>query len=516
MRRLTIAFICLALAGVLVTARPAAADVTLPHVIGDNMVLQRGMKAPIWGTASPGERVTVSIGKKSVSATADAQGKWSVKLPKLKAGGPLQLTVAGKNTITLKNVLVGEVWVCSGKSNMAFPLAAANNAKQEIAAAKYPHIRLFTVPRKSTPEPQTDVDAAWKACTPETAPSFSAVAYFFGRELHQRLGVPIGLINTSYGGTPAEAWTRLDVLKRTPAAASFLDHYDKSVANLPRLKKQYQQRLAAWRKAAAKARQAGRRAPRRPYPPLGPGHPHAPAGLYNAMLAPLMPFAIRGAIWYQGESNASRAFQYRTIFPTMIRNWRHDWGEGDFSFYWVQLANFRPTKPDPGDSTWAELREAQSMTLSLPHTGEAVIIDIGAALNIHPTNKQDVGKRLALWALRKNYRRHLVYEGPRYQSMTVEGDQIRLHFKHVGDGMVAKGGGPLTSFAIAGKDRHFVWATARIEGDDIVVFSSKVPHPVAVRYGWADNPVCNLYNAEGLPASPFRTDTWPGITVPNK
>ena len=506
----------LAALAVMMFAAPSFAEVKLPSVIADNMVLQRGMKIPIWGTASPGEEVTVTLNGKSAREIADKDGRWMVKLPKQKAGGPFELQVAGSNAITLKNVLIGEVWVCSGQSNMAWTVRNSNNPDEEIANAKHPMIRLFTVPRLSTPEPKTDVEADWQVCTPETIPNFSAVAYFFGRKLHQDLGVAVGLINTSYGGTPTEAWTRYDVLQSEAAAAPIVERYATSVKNQEQIQKQFQERLASWREAAAKARGEGTRVPRRPRAPYGPGHSHAPGGLYNAMIAPLLPYAIRGAIWYQGESNASRAYQYRTLFPLMIRNWRHDWGQGKFPFYWVQLANFRARKDDPGDSDWAELREAQSMALKLKNTGEAVIIDIGEAGNIHPRNKQDVGKRLAVWALAKNYRRHVVRSGPRYDSMTVEGNRIRLTFKHVAGGVTAKGGLMLEGFAIAGQDRKFVWASARIEGDTIVVWSSQVLDPASVRYAWADNPVCNLYNQAGLPASPFRTDRWPGITVNNK
>jgi len=277
--------------------------------------------------------------------------------------------------------------------------------------------------------------------------------------------------------------------------------------------KEYEHMLVEWKQAADKAKAEGKNPPRRPRAPFGPGNPHSPAGLYNAMIAPLIPYGIQGAIWYQGESNAGRAYQYRTLFPAMIKNWRDDWGQGAFSFIFVQLANFMAIKPEPGQSAWAELREAQLMTLALPKTGMAVIIDIGEADDIHPKNKQDVGKRLAKWALARTYGKKLVYYGPVYESMKVNGNRIVLYFDHVGGGLAAGGNEQLKGFAIAGADREFVWADARIEGDTIVVSSDKVSEPVAVRYAWADNPVCNLYNKEGLPATPFRTDDWPGVTV---
>jgi sialate O-acetylesterase len=502
----------------LVGASPALANVKLPAIIGDNMVLQQGRKLPIWGWADPGEEVMVSVSWNTMSwaVTADANGKWMFKMNPPKAGGPYEMTISGKNVIQLKNIMVGEVWICSGQSNMEFAVRGANNAEQEIADANYPNVRLFTVKRTVAEKPQSDCSGSWTPCSPETVPGFSAVGYFFGRELYKKLGVPIGLIHSSWGGTPAEAWTRRGVLEADPEFKPILTRYEEAVANYPQAKKQYEQKLAKWKQAVAKAKAEGTKPPRRPGAPFGPGNPHAPSVLYNGMVAPLIPYGIRGAIWYQGESNASRAYQYRKLFPTMIKNWRHDWDEGDFPFLFVQLANYMQTKPQPSDSAWAELREAQFMTLALPNTGMAVIIDIGDANNIHPKDKQDVGKRLALWALGKTYEQKVVCSGPIYRSMKIEGDRIVLQFDYVGGGLVAVPNEPLKGFAIAGADRKFVWADAKIEGDTVVVSSKEVSQPVAVRYAWADNPTCNLYNKEGLPASPFRTDDWPGVTADNK
>ncbi|MCP4260734.1 MAG: sialate O-acetylesterase, partial [Planctomycetes bacterium] len=393
---------------------------------------------------------------------------------------------------------------------------ASNNAKEEISAANYPNIRLFSVTRKIAGEPQSDCEGSWLECSPETVPGFSAVGYFFGRELHKKLNVPIGLIHTSWGGTPSEAWTRREVLESEPAAGPILERYDDVVARYPQIKQEYLQKVEEWKEAAETAKAEGKKVPRRPRTPYGPENPHAPSGLYNAMIAPLIPYGINGAIWYQGESNASRAYQYRKIFPAMITNWRKDWEQGDFSFLFVQLANFMEIKPEPVDSAWAELREAQLMTLDLPNTGMAVIIDIGEAKDIHPKNKQDVGKRLALWPLTKNYGKNLVYSGPLFKRMNIEDNKAILSFDHVGGGLIARGGGPLKGFAVAGADRKFVWTDAKIDGNKIVVSNNEVSVPVAVRYAWADNPVCNFYNEEGLPASPFRTDSWPGITADNK
>jgi len=502
----------------LVSAGAAWADIKLPAVISDNMVLQSNKKVSIWGWAEPGEEVMVGVSWHSMrwAVTADKDGKWKFKMNSPKTGGPYEMTISGKNTIKVKNILVGEVWVCSGQSNMQMSVQASANAKQEISAANYPNIRLFTVTRKVATEPQSDCAGSWTLCSPQTIPGFSAVAYYFGRELHKKLDVPIGLIHTSWGGTPAEAWTRREALEKEADAAPILERYDDAVAKYPQAKKEYEQKLIEWKKAAEKAKTEGVRTPRRPGAPFGPGHYHSPAGLYNAMIAPLIPYGIGGAIWYQGESNASRAYQYRKLFPAMIKNWRNDWGQGDFPFLFVQLANFMAIDPEPADSMWAELREAQLMTLALPNTGMAVIIDIGEADNIHPKNKQDVGKRLALWALARSYGKKLVYSGPIYKSMKIKGNEIILYFDHVGGGLIAASDEPLKGFAIAGADRKFVWADAKINGDNIVVSSGEVSAPVAVRYAWADNPVCNLYNEEGLPASPFRTDNWPGITVDKK
>jgi len=502
----------------LVNAVAVIADVKLPAVISGNMVLQRGKKIPIWGWAELGEKVSVKGSWQlfGTSTKAKDNGKWTVKIQPPKAGGPYEIVLKGNNTITLKNILVGEVWVCSGQSNMAMSVRSSANAEQEIAEADYPNIRLFTVERKVAEQPQTDCAGSWTSCSPETIPDFSAAAYYFGRELHKELSVPIGLIHTSWGGTPAEAWTRREMLEKDEDFAPILKRYDDAIAKYPQAKKKYEEDVEKWKEAVKKAKAEGKKAPRRPSRPFGPWSPHSPAGLYNAMIAPLIPYGIGGAIWYQGESNAGRAYQYRQLFPAMIKNWRNDWGQGDFPFLFVQLANFMAVDPEPVDSAWAELREAQLMTLALANTGMAVIIDVGEADNIHPKNKQDVGKRLALWALGKSYGKKLEYCGPIYKSMKVErrlivrGEKrsseciIRLFFEHVGGGLAAGGGGPLKGFAVAGADRKFVWADAKIDGNTVVVSSNKVSEPVAVRYGWANNPLCNLYNK--LLTGPIKDD----------
>jgi len=514
-RRLSGLILCFA---IVAFSAASYADIRLPAVVGDNMVLQAGQRVTLWGWADPGEQIGISVSWHSTywRIEADEEGKWSFRLTSPSVGGPYEITLKGKNTITIRNILAGEVWVCSGQSNMQWPVRNSANAEQEIATAKYPKIRLFSVTRKVAETPQEDCTGQWVECSPETAGDFSAVGYFFGREVHENLEMPVGIINTSWGGTPAEAWTSQPMLEENPCFEPIVTRYREAVANFPQIMANYKERLAKWSKAVEKAKAEGKPTPRRPGQPLGPGHPHSPAGLYNAMIAPLSPYTIRGAIWYQGESNASRAYQYRELFPTMIKSWWKAWRLGDFPFLFVQLANFREVKEEPGESDWAELREAQSMTLDLPNTGMAVIIDIGEANNIHPKNKQDVGKRLALWAQANTYGKDVVYSGPLYTSMERKGNKIVLHFDHVGGGLVAGGDKPLKGFAIAGADQKFVWADARIVGDTVVVSSESVADPVAVRYAWADNPICNLYNKAGLPASPFRTDAWPGVTVNNR
>ncbi|HLF92791.1 MAG TPA: sialate O-acetylesterase [Planctomycetota bacterium] len=467
-------------------------DLKLHALFSDHMVLQSDLVAPVWGTAEPGEEVTVAIAGQKKSAKAGADGRWIVKLDPLKTGGPHELTVGGK--ITLKDVLVGEVWVCSGQSNMEMSVNSSNNAAEEKAKSGFPRIRLFTVPKKQADQPERDVVGSWKECGPDTVGGFSAVAYFFGRELNQKLGVPVGLIHTSWGGTPAEVWTSDRVLQSRPEFKNFVNFYAQR-------HEKYEKDLAKHKEDAEKAKAEGKPAPKAPNKPM------KTSCLYNGMIAPLLPYAIKGAIWYQGESNAGNAKLYQTLFPSMIKNWRDDWGQGEFPFGFVQLANYYPRKDQPGDSNWAELRESQTMTLSLPKTGMAVIADIGDAKDIHPKNKQDVGNRLAAWAQSQVYGKDVVYSGPIYESLKLDGNRALVSFKHVAGGLVAKGD-KLTGFAVAGEDRKFVWAEAKIEGDKVVVSCDQVAKPVSVRYAWADNPDCTLYNKEGFPASPFRTDAW--------
>ena len=657
----------LLLPGLLFVAPPAGADVELPAVIADHMVLQQELDAPIWGSAAPGEAVRVRADwlTEEVTTEADADGNWMVRLRTPEAGGPHSITITGGNTITLEDVMIGEVWVCSGQSNMEFAVESTgpgypgvDNYLLDIGSADFPDIRLFNVANSVALEPRTDCTGTWARCSPDTVRGFSAVAYFFGREIHFETGVPIGLIGSNWGGTPAEAWTSAEFLGAMPDFADGLARVAEARTEAADIEERQQTALAAWwaglaqkdagsqpgrwmsaefadeawdemvlpvkwedtelgdfdgivwfRKAVeipaawagrdlvlelgpiddmdttwfngariggfeeagywtterrytipASAVKPGRNViavrafdsggagglwgdaqqltlapsdadgeeavplagPWRyrpgaalsdlpPWPSVSRPDQNSPTTLFNGMIAPLIPFAIRGAIWYQGESNRSRAHQYRTLFPTMIHSWRAAWGQGDFPFYFVQIAPFG-YGGDEGQA--AELREAQLMTLAVKNTGMAVTMDIGNADDIHPTNKHDVGKRLALWALAKTYgREDLVYSGPIYRSHAVEGAAIRMSFAHVGGGLVAEGG-ELTHFTIAGSDQVFVPARAVIDGDTIVVASDTVPHPIAVRYGWGPADAPNLFNAAGLPASSFRTDAWPGLTQP--
>jgi sialate O-acetylesterase len=421
------------------------------------------------------------------------------------------MAITGKNTVTIKDVLVGEVWVCSGQSNMEWRVSGAMNPAQEAAAANFPQIRMFTVQKAAKLEPQEDCVGKWEVCTPQTTPGFSAVGYFFGRRLHETLKQPIGLIHTSWGGTPAEYWTPLPALAGDPAFQPIMAAWEKRKAAYPEAKAKYDEAMVKWREEEKAAKEAGTKPPAQPRAPQGAGPAGAPASLYNGMIAPVVPYTMRGAIWYQGESNASAARLYRKLFPTMILSWRRAWGE-EFPFLFVQLANYNarklPPTGQPEDSAWAELREAQAMTLELPRTGMAVAIDIGEANDIHPKNKQEVGRRLALTAEATVYYRDQEYSGPLFAGAQAEDGRMRLSFRH-SEGLKAKDGGKLKGFAIAGADKKFVWANAEIDGDHIVVSSPDVPAPVAVRYAWADNPECNLINATGLPASPFRSDDWP-------
>ncbi len=462
------------------------------------MVVQRQLPVHVWGKASPEETITVSFRGESKPTTADSFGRWSLYMAPGDAGGPFELVVKGSNTITLRDVLVGDVWVASGQSNMEFETYKTNNAAAEIAAAKYPNIRLLHPKRAYSDYPQDDAEMLpWSACTPESVHDFSAVAYFFGRDVQQKEKVPIGLIDATWGGTPAEAWTSLHALSKDaglmPVFAARATMIDKQTESLLRLEQE--------KKATEAARSAGKPLPQFPWHPdlnsWGPGN------LYNAMIAPLTPFAIRGVIWYQGEANSSldRAPLYGRVFQTLIRDWRSDWAEGDFPFLYVQISNFTSTPQED----WPEVREGQRSALALRKTAMAVSIDIGNPDDVHPTDKQDVGARLALAARAIAYGEDVEYSGPLYRQVTTEDHALRVWFDHAATGLVAKGG-ELRGFEIAGVDGKYVSAVAKIERLSIVVSSPEVATPKFVRYDWANSPDGNLFNGAGLPASPFRSE----------
>jgi sialate O-acetylesterase len=661
----------------------AWADVRLPSIFSDHMVLKKSAHVPIWGRATPGEKVAVSLNGKTAKATAGENGRWTAALDlNDSAPGPFELTVEGNNKITIADVVVGEVWVASGQSNMEWILSKTTGAAEEIAAAANPFLRHFLVTRNPTAERADDALGRWIVASPATSGGFSATGYYFGKRLQSELQVPIGLIHTSAGATPSEAWTSVEAIDSVPDLKATRERLWAEKEDYPKKKKAFVEAMDAWVKETVRedkplgdtAIYAGIdastegwipvtlpgmvRAPGLPeagvvwvrkeielspakasvsnnlrlplegfdsvywngeliqqttyqdfpgtgfarsygpfdipptklragknvlairlhqpvgpaifteapmlgsanlsgkwlakaehaFPPIAaekaaaapqpPRNPERPIDLasyaFNGMVAPLIPYAISGVIWYQGESNIGRAWQYRTAFPLLIKDWRAHWAQGDFPFYFCQLANHRPKKNLPEESSWAELREAQSSALALPNTGQAVLIDIGEARDIHPRNKRDAGERLAAIALANNYGKRIPFSGPVYESVHfVEGKAI-LRFKHTNGGLVARPvpeahdvetstretaplvrnspGSELEGFAICGEDRRWVWADAQIQGDTVVVRSDKVPSPVAVRYAWADNPTCNLYNGAGFPASPFRTDDFPAKT----
>jgi len=486
-------------------------NIKLPSVIGDNMVLQQKTASAIWGQAEPGEKVSVEGSWKRAKATstvANQDGNWMVKIKTPAAGGPFKLTIKGKDTVELENVMSGEVWFSGGQSNMDMPLLGYGDDQptlggaEEIAEANYPNIRLFNVipdPAygENLKEPQFTCPGEWQECSPETVGMFSAIAYIFGKEIHKYTDVPVGLIHSCVGGTYLETWMKSEVVENDPEFKkidpAFVQCRDDWIAQNPDAEVPFQ---------FQDFERTGR--------------------LYNGMIAPLIPYTIKGVIWYQGESNGGRGEQYERLFPAMIESWRAEWNQGDFPFYFVQLANFVEhdtskeiscEKPDePAAHSWAEVREAQRLTLKVPNTGMAVAIDLGEANNIHPARKIEVGERLARWALANDYGKKVPVSGPLYKSVKIKGDKVRISFSHTDGGLVAKGSA-LEGFAIAGADEKFVWADAVIDGDSVVVSSADIKEPVAVRYAWEIYPICNLYNGADLPASPFRTDSFKLITA---
>ena len=494
----------------------ARAEVRLPDVIAGSMVLQQRQAIPIWGTAEPGEAVTVIFGGKSMTAVAGPDGKWRVDIGKFDANStPQTMTIAGKNRIELTNILVGEVWLVSGQSNMQRLLRETNDGEAVQAAANHPNIRLFNVSREVAFKRRAGKLGEWAACTPETVKEFSAAGYYFGVGLQKELNVPVGLINSSYGGSQAEAWTPVAYLNASPDLKPTVDRTLVWAAEREKVRLNYAEAIKKWREEQDKAKAAGAR------PSPSPGVPDAlrdyriASSIYDGMVEPLIPFAIRGAAWYQGESNEARAEQYGLLLPTMIRAWRERWGQGDFPFGIIQLPNYRSVKPDPEESAWSFIREAQRRTaISGKDIGLIVTIDIGEANDIHPKNKVDVGRRMLAWALKDVYGRKAV-TSPTLKKSEIKGGKIILTFGDVGGGLKIKNGDKLEEFAIAGADKKWVWAHAKIVGKNKVeVSSSSIASPIAVRYAFNSNPKsANLTNDSGLPASPFRTDNWPDPTA---
>ena len=486
----------------------ARGDVSLPAIFSDNMVLQHLQDVNVWGKADPAESVTVQLGPETTQTVAGKDGSWRVRLPGLPSGGPYDLTVSGKNSVTIRNVAIGEVWVCAGESNMEYKVIASRNGQKEMADGNLPMVRVFVVKHAASETPQGDCEGSWVVCDPDTVRDFSAVGFFFARELNRGMRMPFGIIESAWGPSPAEAWTPLGTLEKDPALHVTLDRYNEAAKAYPAAQSDYAGKLADWQTAAAGAKAAGTVVPPKPVPPLAPAPQREPAALYNGMIAPLQHFAMRGVLWYQGESNVYDAGLYAKLFPAMIEAWRAGWGEGEFPFLYVQLSSFLWRHPQPEESSWAELREAQAAALKVPKTGMAVSADIGDEHEMHPANKQDVAHRLVLLAESQAYGQPTEAVGPMYSGMQVEDGKAVITFTHAGGGLVARNGAAVKGFELAGADRQFAWADARIDGEKVIVHSKDVPEPLAVRYGWADCPECDLFNQAGLPVAPFRTDEW--------
>ena len=504
---------------------PARADVSVPALFSDNMVVQLGAPLVIWGWALENEKVEIaaSWAQSSQLVVSDSQGKWLARLAAPTASGPYEIIVRGRNTINIKNVLCGEVWVCAGQSNMAMQMAYKDkdnrgviNFVEEIKAAMHPNIRYFLVSREKNTVSLavgTDVQGTWKICSPDTAGDFSGVAYFFGERLHRALQRPVGLIDTSWGGTDIQAWMSPMALASDPDFAVHVARAKQGLEDAPAELARYQEQLQAWQQKGS----IPDTKPKAPY--WHAGHRNIPSGLYHARVAPLFPVSIRGVLWYQGERNADRAWLYQRLLPAMIRDWRNGWGRDDLPFFVVQL----PLLAEPGEppkvygkSAWAELREAQFLTAkSTPNVGLAVALDAGED-HIHPRNKRPVGERLALQALAKIYGQKLVSSGPLFSGIRIEGDKVVVGFDEVGTGLRTSDDTAVKGFVLAGADRQFYPAHASIVGNTVVVRSTQVKAPVAVRYAWAGFPECNISNREGLPASPFRSDTWSKSTFGQK
>lgn len=504
LRPLLLAALC-----VVASTTSSLADITLAPLFRDGAVLQRDQPITVWGRAAVAERVEVKFKSQTAAVIAGPEGRWKVTLkPEPASATGAELVAKGANTLRVRDVLVGDVWLCSGQSNMVMLLRNTQDAEREIAAANHPLIRHFKLPMVVAEKPAFDVEASWAACTPQTAGNFSAVAYYFARELQQKLQVPIGLVNSSWGGTQIEGWMSEATLKANPAATEVYARWEALLAEHPKKVEEHAAKTAKWKSDGEKAKASGKEFARKaPAAPEGPGSRWMPAGLYNAMIAPLVPYGMRGVLWYQGETNARRHSEYGALFTDMIKQWRTDFGQ-PLPFFFVQLANFESGEGTKG-TTWAYLREAQAKALSLPGTGMAVTVDIGEPKDIHPRNKLDVGKRLALHARKQVYGENIETDGPLFGAAAREGKTMRVTFTHAAGLKVlpSKDDGRV-SFEVAGEDRKWVPAEARVRGSTLIVSADSVPAPVAVRYAWRNSPEARLVNGEGLPAAPFRSDNW--------
>ncbi len=502
------------------TAAPALrAELKLPAIIGDHMVLQQKQSNPIWGWDAPGTKVTVTFAGQRRSAEAGADGRWTVKLDPLQASAqPQAMEIAGSSQKEIHDVLVGEVWMCSGQSNMGFTLNQDWNGDLEAAASKLPNLRLIKVPNVGTQEFQKDFVGEWKASAKESSSTFSAVGFLFGRYLHQILGVPVGLIDNSWGGSAAEAWIRRTSVEGDARFKPLMENTVKRETELATQKAQddYLKAMEQYKVAAEKAKAEGKPAPRAPQAPAAWLNGNArPGNIFNGKMAPTLGYGIKGVVWYQGESNASRAYEYGDLFPFMIEQWRKEWAQGDLPFYWVQLADHNAEAAKPGDSSWAELRESQTKTMKLANTGQAVITDLGEGRDIHPRNKHDVAARLVRWALVKDYGMTFPYRSPEFKSLQIDGAKATVTIDCFGSFLRPFDVLDAIGFAVCGEDKVWHPAKGKIVGrDQVEVSSEAVAQPVAVRYAWADNPVCNLFSNDGLPVTPFRTDNFAMITRP--
>ena len=500
------------------------AELKLPAIIGDHMVLQQKQTNPIWGWDTPGTKVTVTFAGQVKSGTAGSDGRWEVKLDPVNANAmPQSIAIAGTTKRDLQDVLVGEVWMCSGQSNMGFQLQSDWNGDLEAAASDLPNLRLIKVPNVGTQELQSDFKGEWKPSNAENAKPFTAVGFLYGRYLHNVLHVPVGLIDNAWGGSAAEAWVRRSSLEKDPRFKLLMEGTVKREGELQseKAKEDFEKATAKWKEDVEKLKAAGIKPgqvlPRAPQSPDGWLRGNArPGNIFNGVMAPTLGYGIKGVIWYQGESNAGRAWEYAQLFPMMIEQWRAEWKQGDFPFYWVQLADFKPEKAEPGDSDWAELRESQTKTMKLANTGQCVITDLGEGKDIHPKNKHDVAARLVRWALVKDYGMKFAYRSPEFSKLEINGDKATVTFDLFGSSTLR----PFdvqeaVGFAVCGEDKVWQWAKGKVIGNNKVEVScGKVSAPIAVRYAWSDNPVCNLFSNEGLPVTPFRTDDFEMITKP--